>query len=68
MRSFLRTAFYLDAAAAKSRATTHVAQPAPDVETDLNPAALAIRAQRAMGAGEAVRVRLHGRVRAAAYV
>jgi hypothetical protein len=59
VRSYMRTAFDLDAAAAKARASVEAALPAPDVETDWNPAALANRARRAMGTDEAVRVRLH---------
>jgi hypothetical protein len=62
VRSFMRTAFDLNTAAAvKLRQQTRPPgrEPAPNVETDWHPAALAIRARRAMGDDELLRVRLH---------
>lgn len=60
VRTFLRTAFELDATVAKRRTSrTRDGMPAPDVETDCNPAALAIRLRRAMGTNECLPVRPH---------
>jgi hypothetical protein len=58
VRDYLRAAFALDAAAKQlAPRRTYSAPPAIDVETDWNPAALAIRLQRAMSTNEALRVR-----------
>jgi len=58
----MRTAFELNAEAVRYR-KQHPPdvepEPAPDVETDWNPAALVIRVQRAIGTDEHLRVRLH---------
>lgn len=61
VRGFMRSAFELDALVAKARSQTRtlVGRPAPDVETDWNPAALAIRLRRGMSKREALRVRRH---------
>ncbi len=60
VRVFLRTAFELDATVAEARASRmRGGMPAPDVETDWNPAALASRLHRAMGTDELLRVRPH---------
>ncbi len=63
VRNFMAAAFVLDAfAGARRKATTPrpaAPAPAPDIETDWNAAALAIRVQRAMGVDELLRVRLH---------
>jgi hypothetical protein len=60
VRAFLRTAFELDAAA-KVRASQapRDGQRAANIESDWNPAALAIRVRRAMGTNELLRVRPH---------
>ena len=59
VRSFMRTAFQLDAPA---KAYAAAQQPrgglsAPDVETNWQPSALAVRLRRVMGTGERIRVR-----------
>jgi hypothetical protein len=60
VRRYLRSAFDLNVRTAKARATERPAPtPAPDVESDWNPAALAIRARRAMSTREHVRIRPH---------
>jgi hypothetical protein len=61
VRHYMRTAFELHATAVKHLEQTRRrgGQPAPDVETDWQPAALAIRARRAMGNDELLRVRQH---------
>jgi len=61
VRNFMCAGFVLDAIATSQRARTTIrgGEPAPDVETDWQPAALGIRIRRAMGHGEPVRVRLH---------
>jgi hypothetical protein len=61
VRSFMRTAFELNATAVQEQRQERPreAPPAPDVETDWQPCALAIRVQRAMGTGEPLRLRLH---------
>jgi hypothetical protein len=60
VRSYMRIAFELHAAAVKhqQQARPTGEQSAPELETDWNPAALAIRAERAMGADEQLRLRL----------
>jgi hypothetical protein len=61
VRHYMRTAFELNSEVAKHRKRTRppAAAPAPAVETDWNPAALAIRARRAMSNDEPIRVRPH---------
>jgi hypothetical protein len=62
VRSYMRTAFELNAIAVEHQRHTppeaREPEPAPDVETDWNLAALAIRVHRAMGADEPLRLRL----------
>jgi hypothetical protein len=60
VRTYMATGFVLDAIATAKhqRSATYAAQPAPDVESDWNAAAIVIRAQRAMGHDERVRLRL----------
>jgi hypothetical protein len=62
VKDYMRTAFELNAEAVRYR-KQHPPdvepEPAPDVETDWNPAALVIRVQRAIGTDEHLRVRLH---------
>jgi hypothetical protein len=59
VRSFMRTAFRLNTTAVEHRTPTNAIDTpaAPDVETNWNPAALAIRARRAVGTRERMRVR-----------
>jgi hypothetical protein len=60
VRTFMRTAFDLHSTATEhQQQQPRAAVPAPDVATDWNPAALAIRVRRAMGHDEPLRVRLH---------
>jgi hypothetical protein len=63
VKDFMHAAFELNAEAVRYRAQhppPHVEpEPAPDVETDWQPAALVIRVQRAIGTDEHLRVRLH---------
>jgi hypothetical protein len=61
VKTFLSAAFVLDARTSSQRAhmTPRADEPAPDVETDWQPCALASRARRAMSTDEHVRVRLH---------
>jgi hypothetical protein len=60
VRGFMRTAFDLNAAAATHQTKTwSPSQQAPYVESDWQPAALAIYARQAMGRDECVRVREH---------
>ncbi len=61
VRSFMRAAFELNTKVAGQRKhdKPSVAVAAPDVETDWNMPALAIRVRRAMGNDELVRVRQH---------
>jgi hypothetical protein len=61
VRNFMAAAFVLDAIAGTRSKQMPAAggRPTPEIETDWNPAALAIRARRAMGSDELLRVRLH---------
>jgi hypothetical protein len=61
VRSYMRTAFELNTKVAEHREQTRptVAIATPDVESDWNPAALALRARRGMSTDEPVRVRRH---------